>query len=385
MFDFLVVGAGFAGSVVAERMASEGYRVLVVDRREHIAGNAYDELDTAGLLVHRYGPHIFHTNSTEVVRYLSQFTEWRPYEHRVLTEVDGNLLPMPINIDTVNGYFNTSLDAEGVAALMAGLAEKRDRIETSEDLVVSQVGRELYEKFFRNYTRKQWGRDPKDLDSSVAARVPFRLSHDDRYFTDTFQAMPRAGYTAMFERMLANPLIEVRLGVDYSEIEKTVPFRTLVFTGPVDEYFGYRYGKLPYRSLEFKHETHAQEQFQPAAVVNYPNTHDYTRVTEFKYLTGQTHAQTSIVYEYPRAEGDPYYPVPCQASADLFARYRALAEREKHVYFLGRLANYKYFNMDQVVAQALKTARRILEETALPQRMPMESDAARQVPAQAVA
>ena len=384
MFDFLVVGAGFAGSVVAERMALQGYRVLVVDRREHVAGNAYDCLDAAGVLIHRYGPHIFHTNSTEVVRYLSQFTEWRPYEHRVLTEVDGKLLPMPINIDTVNGYFNTTLDADGVASLMASLSEKRERIETSEDLVVSQVGQELYEKFFRNYTRKQWGRDPKELDSSVAARVPFRLSHDDRYFTDTFQAMPLHGYTAMFERMLANPLIEVRLGVDYEEIEKTVPFRTLVFTGPIDEYFGYRYGKLPYRSLEFKHETHAVEQFQPAAVVNYPNTHDYTRVTEFKYLTGQKHAGTSIVYEYPRAEGDPYYPVPCQSSADLFARYRLLAEREKHVYFLGRLANYRYFNMDQVVAQALKAARRILEEMAVPQVVRID-EAVHALPTQAVA
>ncbi len=385
MFDFLVVGAGFAGSVVAERMASNGHRVLVVDRREHIAGNAYDCLDDAGVLIHRYGPHIFHTNSTDVVKYLSQFTEWRPYEHRVLTEVDGKLLPMPINIDTVNGYFETTLNADGVAALMQSLAEKRDRIETSEDLVVSQVGQELYEKFFRNYTRKQWGRDPKDLDSSVAARVPFRLSHDDRYFTDTFQAMPREGFTAMFERMLSNPLIEVRLGVDYAKIAKTVPFRTLVFTGPIDEYFGYRYGKLPYRSLEFKHETLACTKAQSAAVINYPNTHDYTRVTEFKYLTGQSHESTSVVYEYPREEGDPYYPVPCQSSADLFARYRALAEREKHVYFLGRLANYKYFNMDQVIAQALKTARRILEETSMPKRLSLDSDAVRQVASQAVA
>ncbi len=374
MFDFLVVGAGFAGSVVAERMAAHGYRVLIVDRREHIAGNAYDCLDEAGLLIHRYGPHIFHTNSTEVVQYLSQFTDWRPYEHRVLTCVDGKLLPMPINLDTVNGYFGTDLNADGVAALMSSLAEKRERIETSEDLVVSQVGQELYEKFFRNYTRKQWGRDPKDLDASVAARVPFRLSHDDRYFTDTFQAMPRAGYTAMFERMLENPLIEVRLGVDYADIRKTAPHRKLVFTGPIDEYFDFRYGKLPYRSLEFKHETHAVEQMQPAAVVNYPNTEEYTRVTEFKYLTGQQHSSTSVVYEYPRAEGDPYYPVPCASSSELFARYRALAEKEKHVYFLGRLANYKYFNMDQVVAQALKTTRRMLDETKrVPQAVPLKS------------
>ncbi len=384
MFDFLVVGAGFAGSVVAERVAAHGYRVLVVDRREHIAGNAYDCLDEAGVLIHRYGPHIFHTNSTDVVQYLSKFTEWRPYEHRVLTCVNGKLLPMPINLDTVNGYFGTSLNAEGVAALIAGVAEKRERIETSEDLVVSQVGQELYEKFFRNYTRKQWGRDPKDLDASVAARVPFRLSHDDRYFTDSFQAMPLKGYTAMFERMLANPRIEVRLGVEYTEIMRTVPYRTLVFTGPIDEYFGHRYGKLPYRSLEFKHETHNTTQMQPAAVVNYPNDHEYTRVTEFKYLTGQEHTQTSVVYEYPRADGDPYYPVPCAASADLFARYKALAEREKHVYFLGRLANYRYFNMDQVVAQALKTARRIVDETKASQKLPVETEVLK-VAAQAAA
>ena len=362
MYDFLVVGAGFAGSVVAERLASNGHSVLVIDRREHIAGNAYDCADAAGVLVHQYGPHIFHTNSPDVVQYLSQFTAWRAYEHRVLTCVDGKLLPMPINIDTINGYFDLKLDGDGVRALMANLAEKRERIHTSEDLVVSQVGRELYEKFFRNYTQKQWGRDPRELDASVAARVPFRLSHDDRYFTDTFQAMPRDGYTKMFERILANPNIDVRLGVDYVTVAATVAHKHLVFTGPIDEYFGYRFGKLPYRSLQFKHETHDRKNFQPAAVVNYPNTHEYTRVTEFKYLTGQKHAKTSVVYEYPTAEGDPYYPVPCAESAALYAKYKALAEREKHVYFLGRLANYKYFNMDQVVAQALKSATRILAD-----------------------
>lgn len=362
MFDFLVVGAGFAGSVVAERLAFNGHRVLVIDRREHIAGNAYDHTDAAGVMVHRYGPHIFHTNAPDVVQYLSRFTEWRSYEHRVLTSVDEKLLPMPINIDTINGYFGLKLEAEGVRALIANLAEKRSLVKTSEDLVVSQVGRELYEKFFRNYTQKQWGRDPRELDASVAARVPFRLSHDDRYFTDTFQAMPRDGYTAMFERILSNPNIEVRLGVDYRQVVTKVAHKHLVFTGPIDEYFGYRFGKLPYRSLQFKHETHDQERFQSAAVVNYPNTHEYTRITEFKYLTGQVHAKTSVVYEYPMAEGDPYYPVPCQESADLFARYRLLAEKEKNVYFLGRLANYRYFNMDQVVAQALKTATRILAE-----------------------
>ena len=355
-------------------MAAHGKRVLVIDRREHIAGNAFDEKDAAGVLVHRYGPHIFHTNSPEVVSYLSKFTEWRPYEHRVLTCVDGQLLPMPINIDTVNRYFGLQLDAPGVAALMATLTEKRERIQTSEDLVVSQIGRELYEKFFRNYTRKQWGRDPRELDASVAARVPFRLSHDDRYFTDSFQAMPRAGFSAMFERMLTHPLIEVRTGVDYrSLLTSKVRYNTLVYTGPIDEFFDFRFGVLPYRSLRFKHETLDQPEFQPAAVVNYPNTQEYTRVTEFKYLTGQRHAKTSIVYEYPTDEGEPYYPVPCPESAAVYSQYRALAERQKQVYFLGRLANYKYFNMDQVVAQALKVSQRMIAEHGPATKMRSES------------
>ena len=354
MFDFLIVGAGFAGSVAAERLASvHDKKVLLIDRRPHIGGNAYDCLDTHGVMIHQYGPHIFHTNSRMVVDYLSQFTAWRPYEHRVLSSVDGKLLPVPINLDTINGYYGMNLTEDEAQAFLDSLAEPVDQIRTSEDVIVSKVGRELYEKFFRNYTRKQWGLDPSELDSSVIARVPVRTNHDDRYFTDDFQAMPAGGYTRMFERMLDHPNIHVMLNVDYREIRDLIPHTSLVYTGPVDEYFDFRFGKLPYRSLEFKHETHARETFQTAPVVNFPNDNAYTRVTEFKYLTGQEHPKTAVVYEYPQAEGDPYYPIPRPENAELYRQYQALAEAEPDVHFVGRLATYKYYNMDQVVAQAL--------------------------------
>lgn len=337
MYDTLIVGAGFAGATLAERLATQlGQRVLVVDRRRHIAGNAYDEYNDDGLLVHRYGPHIFHTNSARVWDYLSQFTAWRPYEHRVRASVDGQLVPIPINLDTVNQLYGLSLSALDVEAFLAGLAEPRATIRTSEDVVVSAVGEELYRKFFRGYTRKQWGLDPSELDASVTARVPTRTNRDDRYFTDTYQAMPLHGYTRMFERMLSHENIHVMLGADYRDVRDAVPFRSLVFTGPVDEYFDYRFGRLPYRSLEFVHETHATERFQDSPVVNFPNEHAYTRVTEFKYLTGQEHPHTAVVYEYPRAEGDPYYPIPRPENAELYRRYQALAEAEADVHFVGR-------------------------------------------------
>lgn len=364
-YDYLIVGAGFAGSVLAERLATGmGKRVLVVDKRAHIAGNAYDEINADGLLVHPYGPHIFHTASQKVFDYLSQFTEWRSYEHRVLASVDGKMLPIPINLDTINQMYGLELDAAGMEKFLAERAEHRAEVRTSEDIVVSKVGRELYEKFFRNYTRKQWGVDPSELDSSVAGRIPVRLNQDDRYFSDAFQVMPLEGYTRMFERMLANPKITVLLDTDYRQIEGEYRYEKMVYTGPVDEFFNFRFGKLPYRSLQFKHETHDQPQFQPVGVVNYPNDHAYTRITEFKYLTGQEHEKTSIVYEYPTSEGDPYYPVPRPENARLYEMYRELAENTENVYFCGRLANYKYFNMDQVVAQALHLYRNIADDEA---------------------
>lgn len=360
VFDYLVVGAGFSGSVIAERIASQlGKKVLVVDKRNHIGGNAYDRYDSSGILVHKYGPHIFHTNSREVFEYLSRFTEWRSYEHRVLASVDGQLVPIPINLDTINKLYGLNLTSFRIPEFYASIAEPKEYIRTSEDVVVSKVGRELYEKFFRNYTRKQWGLDPSELDKSVISRIPTRTNRDDRYFTDTYQAMPLHGFTRMFENMLNHPNIKVMLNTDYREIETAIPCREMVYTGPVDEFFDMRYGKLPYRSLEFKHETHNKPVFQPAPVVNYPNEHLYTRITEFKYLTGQEHSKTSIVYEFPRAEGDPYYPVPRPENAEIYKKYKALADATPGVHFVGRLATYKYYNMDQCVAQALTVYKQI--------------------------
>lgn len=354
MFDYMIVGAGFAGSILAERLARGcGKQILLVDRRPHIAGNAYDHFDDAGILVHKYGPHIFHTNCREVFDYLSRFTEWRQYQHRVLASVDGQLVPMPINLDTINRLYGLNLTSFQMDDFLASRAEKKEVVRTSEDVVVSKVGRELYEKFFRGYTRKQWGLDPSELDAQVTARVPTRTNRDDRYFTDAYQAMPKHGFTRMFANLLDHPNIKVMLNTDYRAVRDIIPHRELIFTGPVDEYFDYRYGKLPYRCLEFKHETHNKEFLQPAAVINYPNDYAYTRVTEFKHLTGQEHQKTSIVYEFSRAEGDPYYPIPRAENADLYKKYQALAESTKRVHFVGRLATYRYYNMDQVAAQAL--------------------------------
>jgi UDP-galactopyranose mutase len=354
MFDYLIVGAGFAGSVLAERLANgSNKKVLICDKRPHIAGNAFDYYNDEGILIHKYGPHIFHTNSKDVFDYLSRFTEWREYQHRVLANVDGMLVPIPINLDTINKLYGLNLTAFEVEEFFSKVAEPVEHIKTSEDVVVSKVGRELYEKFFRNYTRKQWGLDPSELDASVTARVPTRTNRDDRYFTDTFQAMPKFGFTRMFENMLDSPNIKIMLNCDYREIADEIPYLNMIYTGPVDAFFDYKYGKLPYRSLEFKHETHDIEQFQPAPVVNYPNEQPYTRITEFKYLTGQEHRKTSIVYEYPQAEGDPYYPIPRRENAEIYSKYKTLADARTDVHFVGRLATYKYYNMDQIVAQAL--------------------------------
>jgi len=360
MYDYLIVGAGFAGSVLAERLArGSNKKVLIVDKRPHIAGNAYDCYNDAGLLIHRYGPHIFHTNSAEIFNYLSRFTAWRQYQHRVLASVDGHLVPIPINLDTVNTLYGLKLSSFEVEDFFASVAEKRETIRTSEDVVVSKVGRELYEKFFRGYTCKQWGLDPSELDAAVTARVPTRTNRDDRYFTDSYQAMPLHGFTRMFENLLDHPNIHIMLNVDYRDVREYIPFREMIYSGPVDEFFDLRFGKLPYRSLEFKHETHDVEQYQKAPVINYPNDYLYTRVTEFKYLTGQAHKKTSIVYEFSQAEGDPYYPIPRPDNAVLYKKYQELADQTAGVHFVGRLATYKYYNMDQVVGQALAIYRKI--------------------------
>jgi len=366
-YDYLVVGAGFAGSVLAERLASQhGARVLLIDRRPHVGGNAYDEPNEDGILYHKYGPHIFHTNSDQVVDYLSQFTEWRPYEHRVRAVVRDKQVPIPINRTTLNELFGLDLQTDEEAAdYLASRAEPVEEIKTSEDVVINAVGRELYELFFQGYTRKQWGLDPSELDKSVTARIPTRTNVDDRYFTDKFQAMPLNGYTAMFEKMLDHPLIEVRTGVDFADYRGRIDEIAdhVIYTGPIDEYFGHRFGKLPYRSLKFDHQRLEQERFQETGTVNYPSPDvPYTRISEYKHLTGQEHPRTTITYEYPSAEGDPYYPIPRPENQELFKRYEALADSTDDVTFVGRLATYRYYNMDQIVGQALATFRRMDEK-----------------------
>lgn len=360
-YDWLVVGAGFAGAVMAERLARDaGKRVLVIDRREHIAGNAFDHEDAAGILIHRYGPHIFHTNSQEVFDYLSGFTDWRPYEHRVLAQARGQLVPIPINRTTLNSLYGLALHSDEAAdRFYQDAAEPIETIRTSEDVVVAQVGRDLYETFFRGYTRKQWGLDPSELDKSVTARVPARTNTDDRYFTDKFQAMPDEGYTAMFERVLDHENITVALGVDFADVGRD-GFEGIVYTGPIDEFYGHRFGRLPYRSLRFDHRTLDRAQFQETATINYPGEDvPWTRITEYKHLTGQESDRTSITYEYSSATGDPFYPLPRAENQELYKRYQALALAEPGVHFVGRLATYRYYNMDQVVGQALATYRRL--------------------------
>jgi UDP-galactopyranose mutase len=359
--DVLVVGAGFSGAVLAERLADHGHQVLVIDRRPHIGGNAYDTRDPHGVLIHPYGPHIFHTNGMRIADYLSRFTEWRPYEHRVLASVDAQFVPIPINIDTVNRLYGLNLDESTIQAFFDRVREPRDPIRTSEDVVVNAVGRDLYEKFFRGYTRKQWGLDPSELSASVAARIPTRTNRDDRYFTDSFQKMPLHGYTSLFERLLDHPNIRVEVDCDFFSVRSRIDARHVVYTGPIDAYFGYRHGRLPYRSLRFEHEhLPGIGRFQPVGTVNYPNDEHFTRITEFKHLTGQRHSGTSIVREYPQAEGDPYYPVPRPENEALFKRYETLAANERDVSFVGRLAQYRYYNMDQCVGAALKAAEDLL-------------------------
>jgi UDP-galactopyranose mutase len=358
--EILVVGAGFAGAVCAERLAGAGYKVLVIDRRTHIAGNAYDECDSHNVLVHRYGPHIFHTNSKRVFEYLSRFTDWRFYEHHVLAQVDGELYPIPINRTTINRLYALNLTEAEMPDYLAKIRVQRDELKTSEDAVLAAVGPDLCEKFFRNYTKKQWDLDLSQLSASVAARVPVRLNDDDRYFADTFQFMPSEGYTQLFQRLLSNPNINVQLGVSYTEIASRA-YKHIFYTGRIDEFFDFCFGALPYRSIHFEHE-HLENtsRFQPTGTVNYPNEYDFTRITEFRHLTGQTHSGTSIVREYPSWSGDPYYPVPRKQNEELYIRYRTFAQSRDDITFIGRLAEYRYYNMDQVVARALHIIQEFL-------------------------
>ena len=362
-FDFLIVGAGFSGSVCARQLAEANKKILIIDKRDHIGGNAFDHIDDHGILIHPYGPHIFHTNSKKVFEYLSKFTNWRFYEHRVLAKVKDQLLPIPINRTTINNLYSKNLDEAGIEEFLTKVRIPKTEIKTSEDVVLNSVGPELCDLFFRGYTRKQWGLDLSELSAGVAARIPTRSNDDDRYFTDIFQFMPADGYTEMFNRILAHKNIQIQTGVDYHTIIENVNFENLIYTGPIDEYFNFKLGKLPYRSLRFKHEHLNSEQFQQVGTINYPNDHAYTRITEFKHLTGKTGKGTSIVTEYPTDAGDPYYPIPRTDNEDLFKKYQTLADNEKNVYFVGRLAQYRYFNMDQVVAAALTVSTKIISNS----------------------
>jgi len=357
-YPYVIAGAGLAGLTVAERIANEkGEKVLIVEKRSHIGGNIYDSYNEDGILIHNYGPHIFHTNDREVYYYLGQFTKWNDFWHRVLTQVDGNLIPMPITLETINRLYHMEMTPEEMEKFIEKRAVPIEEIKTSRDVALSKVGEDIYSKFFENYTKKQWGVDPGEIDTSVISRIPLRFNRDTRYFTDKYQGMPRYGYTKMCEAMVQNKKIKLLLNTDFEEIRNEISYGTLIYTGPADEYFHEKHGKLPYRSVDFLMETYDLESYQDAPVVNYPNDFDYTRITEFKKLTGQEHKKTTIMKEFPKAEGEPYYPFPTAEARAQFALYQKEMAAEKNVYFLGRLAEYRYYNMDAVVRSALNLYR----------------------------
>lgn len=357
MYDYIIVGAGFAGAVTAERLASQhNKKILIVEKRNHIGGNAFDEYDENGILVHRYGPHIFHTNSKDVFDYLSQFTEWQFYEHKVLANLNNKLYPIPINRLTLNKLYNLNLQNEvDTKSYLESMREKRNPILNSEDIIVNQIGYDLFEKFFKHYTKKQWDLEPRDLASSVCGRIPVRYNDDCRYFSDKYQFMPKDGYTKMFEKMLNNKNIEIILNTDYKNIINEIKFNKMIYTGPIDYFFDYCHGKLPYRSLRFEWVNYKKEYFQETSIVNYvDNSEKYTRIVEHKRLSNSKAETTTITKEYSHCDGEPFYPIPTNENNTLYNKYEKDALKLQTVTFLGRLAEYKYYNMDQVVTSVLK-------------------------------
>ncbi len=350
--DYLIVGTGFSGAVLAERLSSIKKKVLVIEKRSHLGGNSYDYYDEHGILVHKYGPHYFRTNDKNIFNYLSKFTKWRHYEYRVRTSVDGNLYPFPINRDTLNQFFNTNLKTEDEAKEF--LKTKIVSIKNpgnAEEQILATLGKELYEKFYKNYTKKQWNIAPTKLESSVTARIPVRYNTDDRYFNEEIQAMPLNGYFKLFENLLEN--IEIWFNTPFNKVKNDLEYKNLIYTGPIDEFFDYKFGKLPYRSLKFVHENYDKEFYQNWVQINYPNDYDYTRIVEIKHATGQNCSNTTIVKEYPSDQGKPFYPIPTKYNLALYKNYEQEALKLKNSYFIGRLATYRYLNMDEVVKNAL--------------------------------
>lgn len=361
--NIIVIGAGFAGSVAARLIAEAGHNVDIFDKREHIAGNAYDYFDDFGVLVHKYGPHIFHTPNKTIFDFLSNFTDWKEYKHIAKTVVDKNFLPFPINLETLNTFFNQKFLPEECESFIENKRINNSQIANSEDLVLASFGKEIYEKFFKGYSEKQWGIPMKELKVSVASRrIKFKNSYDEYYFNDRYQAMPKNGYTAMFEKMLDHKNINIFLNQEKSKSDLE-NYDHAVFTGSLDFFYDYKFGSLPYRSLvfEFEHFDSVDYMF-PAGQINYPDLQNkFTRITEFKHITGQKCQGTTIAKEYPTSEGDPYYPIPKKEYEDIFKLYKKDSKKEKDCTFIGRLAEYKYYDMHQVVGSSMQKTKLLLK------------------------
>lgn len=352
-YDYLIVGAGFSGAVFAREAANAGKSVLIIDKRDHIGGNSFDFINDDGLWVQKYGPHIFHTRSAIVWDYLSTYTQWNSYEHQVLVNLGNIEVSFPITIKTLEQLYNREFTAESMKTFLDEKKISINNIKNSEDVVLSQVGVELYDLFIKNYTKKQWGVYPDKLDKTVLNRIPVRFSRDTRYFKDPYQGIPKDGFATLFKNLLNHKNTTIRLNTELKNIENTIKFKKMVYTGAIDSFFDYKFGKLPYRSLDFKFESLNKEYFQSVAVVNYPNYNDYTRITEFKHLYLQKNKKTIICYEYPKSNGDPFYPIPRDENKNIYLKYKEISEKLKNVYFIGRLAEYIYINMDKAVGNAL--------------------------------
>lgn len=358
MANVLVVGAGISGCVSARLLAEKGYEVLLIDRRNHIGGSAYDAKSAAGLTIHMHGAHIFHAKENRVWEFLGRFTDWKPYQHRVQTYVQGRYLPFPINLDTINQLYGFSFDVNGMGRFMEGFRPEVNRPKNFQEAVVARIGPELYELFYKNYTEKLWGQPGEELPVSLAGRQSARENRDPRYFTDCYQGVPDQGYTALFTSMLNHPNIEIRLNTPYAELPDYYKRLSTVYTGCIDEYFDYRFGRLPYRSMRFVFKTYECERFQPAPVVHYPNDYDFMRATEFKQITGESSPRTSVLYEYAGTDGEPYQPMPTREAKELYQKYADAAELLEGIHFTGPLGRYRHMDMNHAALEAMDMVER---------------------------